>query len=42
MASDGLVDDFEKLEILALISKITSELENHLGKIFFCCLLTFL
>ncbi|KAK7207262.1 hypothetical protein BZA70DRAFT_7966 [Myxozyma melibiosi] len=31
-ASAGLADDFEKLEVLALVSKITSELENHLGR----------
>ncbi|KAK9237374.1 P-loop containing nucleoside triphosphate hydrolase protein [Lipomyces kononenkoae] len=29
--NDNIMDDFEKLEILSLVSKITTELENHTG-----------
>ncbi|KAK9387702.1 P-loop containing nucleoside triphosphate hydrolase protein [Lipomyces mesembrius] len=30
-ANGNIADDFEKLEILSLVSKITTELENHTG-----------
>ncbi|KAK9246939.1 putative ATP-dependent rna helicase dhx8 [Lipomyces tetrasporus] len=31
VSNGNLMDDFEKLEILSLVSKITTELENHTG-----------